>query len=60
VAHEVVGVPRHALQLTGKCVDAVAWSDGDDTTAARLSTSETFDDGKSLSRGVAGPLATAG
>jgi len=24
----------------------MAWSDGDDTTAARLSTSETFDDGK--------------
>ena len=60
MAHEVVGVPRHALQLTGKCVDIVAWSDGDDTTAARLSPSETFDDGKSLSRGVAGPLATAG
>jgi len=40
--------------------NSVAGSDGDESTAARLSTSETFDDGKSLSPSVAGPLARAG
>jgi hypothetical protein len=60
VAHEVVGCRAMPIQLTGRCIDAVAGSDGDESTAARLSTSETFDDGKSLSPGVAGPLGRAG